>query len=101
MCDGTDLSMIAPVKEAAIRVAQRQATTIDEYHEIRQLADAFNRDLGSLRCKVEQIIGDLTRWAYARGSPSRTWHCGIANHKMRIKLCMFLTNFVYHERRRE
>ena len=85
MCDGSDTSLVAPVKESTIRASQRTAPSLQVYRDIR--------------CKVECIIGDLTRWAYVRGTSSKTWHCGMAAHKRRIRMCAYLTNFVYHTRK--
>jgi len=98
MTDDSDPSMVTPLKESTIRAAMRQAASVAEHRRIRERADAFSRGVGSYRAKVETVIGDLTQWAYARGSGRATWHSGVAAHKCRVALTMLLTNFVYHMR---
>jgi hypothetical protein len=98
MSDKEEPRLITPFKKTAVRQAMRSVTGAAEKGRVQRSCTTFNMEIGSHRVYNEIMIGDLGRWAAARGMSFKKTYIDIDNAKKRIEICRGLTNFVYRMR---
>jgi hypothetical protein len=91
--------LVTPYKLPQINKAVRAEHTPSARKEKSSWYTGFNMEVGRIRVLNENIIGDLTRWAAARGNSSKTTFDDIDHAQRRIRLSHALTNFIYRFRR--
>jgi hypothetical protein len=89
--------VVTPWKLSAISAGMRKLPE-SERGAFERACHTFNHEWGRQRCVVENMIGDLTRWAAARGRSHRTTFTDLGRDIDRVHLCVALTNFLYQQR---
>jgi hypothetical protein len=99
MNDCEEPRLVTPFKETQVRGLCRTLATEGEKAAVRRGCNVFNMQLGSHRVLNEIMIGDLCRWAAARGVGFKRTYADLESAKLRIEVCRGLTNFLYRQRR--
>ena len=99
MNDESELRLVTPFKETQIAKAQRQVLNIEQKKLIKTSCTLFNISIGRHRVHNERMIGDLCKWAAARGTSNKITYRSLERCKLRIEVCRGLTNYIYRQRK--
>jgi hypothetical protein len=98
MNDYSDVRLVTPFKDTQIRAHQRQVNTPAAKAYVKRTCKVFNMQIGSHRVYNEIMIGDLCRWAAARGCGHKKTYYNLDSAKLRVEVCRGLTKFLYRAR---
>ena len=98
MNDDSETRLVTPCKITQINQAMRQHSDPVVKKRIKRGCAQFNMDVSRGRVSNEQMIGDMCKWAAARGSGNKKTYGDLSRLKIRVELCRGLTNFSYRQR---
>ena len=98
MNDQTETRLVTPCKITQMNRAMWKCLDKALKKKIKRSCIQFSMDVSKGRVCNEIMIGDLCRWAAARGSGNKKTYHDLNRIKIRIEVCRGLTNFAYRQR---